>query len=366
MIRVTIESLIKHYNRVPVLDHASLEIRPGELAFLVGPSGSGKSTLARIVAGLETADEGEVYFDGRVIHTLPASERRVGVVFQDDALWPHMSVLDNVGFGLRTRGVARRERRMRVTEILGTVGIDSLADKMPDSLNPTQRLRAALARALVIEPHLLILDDPLSRLEPRARPEFRDELRRLHSETEMTTLVLSSDAREALAMAERLAVIDFGRVVQVGPPGEVYNRPNNAFVARFLGAANLIQGQVEGLDARGDLVVRTPLGRLIGQSSMGPLSSGTPVTVVIRPEAIGLSTAVPAGSNRFSATVERQTFLGELRQVNLRGPGDWPVSVMAAQSASAGLREGQSLTASVLPEYVVIIPGKYAGLADRG
>ncbi len=366
MIRVTIESLVKRFDRVPALDHASLEIRPGELAFLLGPSGSGKSTLARIVAGLDTAEEGEIYFDGRVIHTLPAVDRKVGLVFQDDALWPHLSVMDNVGYGLKVRGMNRRERRGRVTEILGTVGIDSLAEKRPASLLPAQRLRVALARALVIEPELLILDDPLSRLEPRARPEFRDELRRLHAETEMTTLVLSSDPREALAMAERLAVIDFGRVVQVGPPGEVYNRPANAFVARFLGPTNLIQGQVEGNDARGDVVVRTPLGRLIGQTNAGPLAAGTPVTVAIRPESIGLGPAVPPGSNRFAATLERQTFLGEVRKVDLRGPGDWPVTALALQAQSAGLREGQSITASVPPELVVVIPGNYAGRTDRG
>jgi ABC-type Fe3+/spermidine/putrescine transport system ATPase subunit len=366
LIRVTIESLVKRFDKVAVVDHASLEIRPGELAFLLGPSGAGKSTLARMVAGLEAADEGEIYFEGRIIHTLPAAERRVGLVFQDDALWPHMTVADNVGYGLRVRGISRQDRRERVQEILGTVGIDSLADRKPRTLAPHQRLRVALARAMVIEPELLILDEPLTRLEPRARPEFRDELRRLHAETETTTLVLTSDPREALAMADRLAVIDLGRVVQVGLPDDVYNRPADTFVARFLGPTNLIQGQVEGTDARGDLIVRTPLGRLIGQSASGPIPSGAPVTLAIRPESISLgSTAVP-GANRFAATLERQTFLGEVRQVDLRGPGDWPVSALALQGQSHGLREGQGVTASVPPELVIILAGKFAGRTDGG
>jgi ABC-type Fe3+/spermidine/putrescine transport system ATPase subunit len=364
LIRVTIESLVKRYDKVAVVDHASLEVRPGELAFLLGPSGAGKTTLARLVAGLEEPDEGEIYFEGRIIHTLPALERKVGVVFQDDALWPHLTVAENVGYGLRVRGVARRDRRQRVEEVLGMVGIDSLADKRPQALAPSQRLRAALARAMVIEPELLILDEPMARLEPRARPEFRDELRRLHAETETTTLVLTSDPREALAMADRLAVIDLGRVVQVGPPADVYNRPVDGFVARFLGPTNLIQGQVEGTDARGDLIIRTPLGRLIGQSGAGPLPAGAPVTVAIRPESIALGPTVPPGSNRFAATLERQTFLGEVRQVDLRGPGDWPISAMALQGQSGGLREGQGVTASVPPELVVILPGKFAGPAD--
>lgn len=365
MIRVTIESLVKRYDKVAVVDHASLEIRPGELAFLVGPTGSGKTTFARIVAGLEEADEGEIYFEGRIVHTLPPAGRRVGMVFEDDALWPHWTVAENVGYGLRVRGIARRDRRERVAEILGLVGIDSLADRRPDALSPLQRLRVALARALVIEPELLILDEPLARLEPRSRAEFRDALRRLHAETETTTLVLTSDPREALALSDRLAVIDLGRVVQVGPPNEVYIRPADTFVARFLGPTNLIQGQVEGTDARGDVVVRTPLGRLIGQSSGGPLENGSPVTVAIRPESIGLG-PVPPGSNRFSATLERQTFLGEVRQVDLRGPGDWPVTALALQAQAVGLREGQGVTASVPPELVIVLPGKFAGRADPG
>ncbi len=365
MIRVTIESLVKRYNKVPVVDRASLEIRPGELAFLVGPTGSGKTTLARIVAGIERADEGEIYFEGRIIHPLPAAERRVGIVFEDDALWPHWTVLENVGYGLRVKGIARRERKERVTEVLGLVGIDSLADKRPESLSPLQRLRVALARALVIEPEFLILDEPLARLEPRSKAEFRDALRRLHAETETTTLVLTSDPREALALSDRLAVIDLGRIVQVGPPNEVYNRPADTFVARFLGPTNLIQGQVEGTDARGDIVVKTPLGRLIGQTAAGSLATGSPVTVAIRPESIGLG-PVPVGSNRFSATLERQTFLGEVRQVDLRGPGDWPITALALQGQAVNLREGQGVTASVSPEFVVVLPGKFAGRADSG
>ncbi len=365
MTRVTIESLVKRYDRVAVLDHASIEIGPGELAFVLGPSGAGKTTLARLVAGLDPLDEGEVYFDGRAVHALPPIERKVGVVPQEDALWPGMTIAENVGYGLKIRGLGRRDRRIRVAETLGAVGIDSLADKLPDSLSPLQRLRVSLARALAIEPELLILDEPMARLEPRARPDFRDELRRLHAEAGLTTMVLTSDPREALAMADRLAVIDLGRVVQVGPPAEVYNRPVDAFVARFLGPANLIQGQVEGLDSRGDLVVRTPLGRLIGQSTAGPIAAGTPVTVSIRPESIGLGPITPPGSNRFATTLERQTFLGELRQIDLRGPGDWPVTALALQSQSGGLREGQSITASVPPELVVVLAGKSAGRADR-
>jgi ABC-type Fe3+/spermidine/putrescine transport system ATPase subunit len=360
MIRVTLDGLVKRYDRVAVVDGASLEIRPGELTFLLGPSGAGKTTLARLVAGLEHPDQGEVFFDDRVVNPLPPHERRVGFVFQDDALWPRLTVAENVGYALKLQHMPRAERRERVAETLGTLRIDSLADRYPDALSGLQRQRVALARALAPRPVLLILDEPLGPLEARVRDEFRDEFRRLHAETEVTTLVITHQARDALALADRLAVMDLGKIVQVGAPHEVYNRPADAFVARFLGPTNLLQGQVESADPRGEVVVRTPFGRMVGQASLGALVSGTPVTVSIRPESIALGPAVPPGSNRFAATVERLVFLGEVRQVHLRGPGDWPVVALALQSQSHQLREGQSLTFSVPPEQVVVLVGKYA------
>lgn len=368
MIQVAAHGLVKRFDRVAVVDGASLELNPGEITFLLGPSGAGKTTLARLVAGLETPDDGEIYFDGRMVHKLPPHDRNVGFVFQDDALWPRMTVAENVGYGLSIQKVPRAERKERVAEAINALRIDTLAPKHPDDLSASQRQRVALARALVVRPGLLILDDPLGRLETRVRDEIRDEIRRLHAENGLTTLVLSDDPREALALADRLAVMDLGRIVQVGSPTDVYNRPADAFVARLLGQTNLVQGQVEGPGARGELIVRTPLGRLIGQTCAAALTDGTssdlpggtPVTVSIRPEALSIGPAVPPGSNRFPATVERLVFLGEVRQVHLRAPGDWPVFALALQSQSQSVREGQSLTLSVPPEHVVILPGKYA------
>jgi ABC-type Fe3+/spermidine/putrescine transport system ATPase subunit len=360
MIRVTLEGLIKRHDRVAVVDGASLEVEPGALTCVLGPSGAGKTTLARLIAGLEPLDDGEIFFDGRVIHTLPAPERRVGFVFQDDALWPRLSVAENVGYALSVQRRPRAERRERVAEALNTLRIDSLAEKRPDELSGLQRQRVSLARALAANPELLILDEPTGRLEARVRDEFRDEIRRIHAETELTTLLLTHDPREALAMADRVAVMDLGRIIQAGTPSEVYNRPADAFVSRLLGPTNLFQGQVEATDSRGEVVVRTTLGRIIGQATGGPLAQGTPVTLSIRPEALSFGPNIPASSNRFAATVERLVFLGEVRQVHLRGQGDWPIVALALQSQSQSLREGQSLTLSVPPEYVVVLTGKYA------
>ena len=238
-------------------------------------------------------------------------------------------------------------------------------------MTPPQRLRTALARALVTEPELLILDAPLRTLDPRSREECRDDLRQVHAEAGVTTMVLTDDPDEAMAMADVLAVMDLGRIVQFGPAHELYSRPADVFVARLLGPTNLLQGQVDSRpsDLRGEMIVRTPLGRLIARSGPGVPGQGTPVTISVRPETLTASSTVPAGWNRFPATVERIVFRGELRQIHARGPGDWPVLISVLQSQSQGIREGQSLTLSVAPEHVVVLPGKFAlgnGIARAG
>lgn len=365
MIRLVLDDLLKRYDGVPVIDGISLEVPPGELTFLLGPVGAGKSTLARLIAGLEKPDRGEIFFDSRAIRELPTSERKVGLTFADDALWPHLSVADNVGYPLKVRGLPRRQRRARVVETLGTLRIDSLIDLKPSSLTNSQRRRVALARAIITDPDLLVLDQPLAHLEGRARDEIRDEIRRLHFELETTMLVLTDEPREALSTADRIAVLDLGRIVQIGSPVEVYNRPADPFVAQFLGPVNLLQGHFDSIDARGDAIVRTPIGRLVGRAPDSPPPPGQPVAVVIRPESLNLGPHVPASSNRFSATVERQVFLGELRQVFLRAQGDWLIQGLTLQGLGQQLRQGSSITVSVPPELVVILPSKHAAAGPR-
>lgn len=359
MIRVQIDDLSKSYDKVAALDRVSLDVRPGERFVVLGPSGAGKTALGRLVAGLDTPDSGEIRFDGRSQNGVDPSARKVGFIPRGDALWPHRTVGENVGYALRIQGIGRRERRVRVAEALGAARIDSLADRYPEALAPIQRRKVALARALVSEPQLLLLDEPMEGLDPRGRSELRDEVRRIQAEGEATAIVFTSDPREALALADRLAVLDFGHVLQVGPPGEVYNRPADSLVAQLLGVTNLIQGQAESIDGRGDVVVRTPLGRLVGRPSRDDRPAvGAPVTIAIRPEALGIGPGVPADANRFHATVERTVLLGATRQVYLRGPGDWPITALALQAASDGLREGQGLTVSVHPEFVIVLSGR--------
>ncbi len=179
-----------------VVDGASLEVKRGELTILVGPSGAGKTTLARLVAGVEELDAGEIFFDGRLIHKLPPPDRKVGLVFQDDSLWPAMTIAENVGHALRWKGVDRAERKSRVEALLSLVRLDALAERRPDQLSPSQRLRAELARAMVLEPEFLIIDDPFSRVSPRDRPEIREDFRSLAHSSETTILILTSDPTE--------------------------------------------------------------------------------------------------------------------------------------------------------------------------
>ena len=359
MIRVILDNLVKKFDGVAVVDGASFDIRPGSLAFILGPSGSGKTVLLRSVAGLDQLDDGEIYLDGRLVQTLPPQHRKIGFVFQHDALWPYLTASATIEYPLRIQGIPRRDRQARLAEVLSFFRLESLANRRPSDLTPLQSQRVSLARALVTRPDLLILDEPLGRLPERDRGEFRDEIRRVVVETGTTTLVATDDPREALALADQVAVMDLGKILQTGDPATVYNRPQDPFVARFLGPTNLIQGQVESTDHRGDVVVRTPLGRLVGRSDATPLAPGSPVTLSIRPEALGFSGVAPHNANRFATTVERLVFLGETRQVHLRGTNDWPVIALALQAQSHHLREGQPLTVHILPDQVVVLPTNY-------
>lgn len=363
MIRLVLDALVKRFEGEPVLDGLTLEGRPGERTFVTGPPGAGKTTLARLIAGLDAPDQGEIYFDGRPMREVPPIRRRVGIVFQADALWPHRTVAANVAFGLQVRGIARRERRTRIAEVLSLLRIDSQANRLPAAIDPVHRRRAALARALVLDPEVLVLDEPSHGLEGHDRDEWHEDLRRLHAETRTTTVVMTSRPAEALALADRLAVVDLGRILQVGTPAEIYTRPAEAFVAQYLGPANVLQAQLESADGTGGAVVRTPLGRLAGTATAGlPLEGGS-VVVVVRPESLALGGTPPPGSNRFAATVERFELLGELRRVHLRGPNDWPLSALVLNGSCGRWHDGQGLTVSVPASHVLVLPSRHGGAA---
>jgi sulfate transport system ATP-binding protein len=232
---ISVHGVSKRFGDFAALDNVSLEVPEGSLTALLGPSGSGKSTLLRIIGGLETPDAGSVRIDGDDVTRVAPQRRGIGFVFQHYAAFRHMTVRDNVAFGLRVRKQSKQRIAARTTELLGIVGLSGYADRYPNQLSGGQRQRMALARALAVEPRLLLLDEPFGALDARVRAELREWLRRLHEEVEVTTLIVTHDQEEAMSIADRIAVLDEGRIAQVGSPRELYDRPTNAFVAGFLG-----------------------------------------------------------------------------------------------------------------------------------
>src|SRR5947208_1766376 len=245
--RVSIRNLTKRFGSTAVLKDVSLEIGSQELFFLLGPSGCGKTTLLRLIAGFYQPDGGEVLFGDKPMNDVPPHRRNTGMVFQNYALWPHLTVAENVVYGLEVRSLPASEKKARLAEALSIVQMEKYADHTPNQLSGGQQQRVALARALVIRPDLLLLDEPLSNLDARLRLEMREEIRRIHSQTKITTIYVTHDQKEALSLADRMAVMRDGVIEQLGDPRTVYRAPANRFVADFIGETNWLPSQVDSV-----------------------------------------------------------------------------------------------------------------------
>jgi iron(III) transport system ATP-binding protein len=319
MIPLRLQHITKRFGQVTAVGDVSLEVEPGELFFLLGPSGCGKTTLLRVIAGFYEPDAGRVFFGDRDVTTLPPHLRNCGMVFQNYALWPHMTVLENVTFGLAVRGIAKAERRKRALDVLGIVQMAEYARRKPTQLSGGQQQRVALARALAINPDFLLLDEPLSNLDAKLRLQMRTEIRRMQRAAGVTSIYVTHDQDEALAMADRLAVVRDGRIEALGNPRNLYLDPPSAWVAGFLGATNLLEGEIDGRDgpAAG---IRTPFGRLRASHAPSDLAAGAAVVMSVRPEAVRLLAAAgPApAENVLDVTVLARTFQGETEQVRVR------------------------------------------------
>src|SRR5271168_3342772 len=243
-VEVRMEGLSRHYGSVVALDRLDLTLQPGELIALLGPSGCGKTTTLRLLAGLEDADAGQIFVGGKDITRLPTSKRDMGMVFQAYSLFPHMTARQNAAFGLRLRRVDAAKRDRRALEMLELVGLSTQADRYPTQISGGQQQRVALARALAIEPQVLLLDEPLSALDAKVRAQLRDEIRRIQLDVGITTLFVTHDQEEALAIADRVGVMRAGHIEQLAPPTDVYSRPATSFVAEFVGLSNRLPGEV--------------------------------------------------------------------------------------------------------------------------
>ncbi|MBN8645680.1 MAG: ABC transporter ATP-binding protein, partial [Planctomycetes bacterium] len=273
---ITISELSKHYKAflgsgvTRAVDRVSLTINAGDLFFLLGPSGCGKTTLLRMIAGFIDPTSGSIRFNGQDVTHTPPAKRNTGMVFQSYALWPHMSVLQNVEFGVKVRKVPRDERAARAMEALKSVRMDPYAQRKPNQLSGGQQQRVALARALVVRPSVLLLDEPLSNLDAKLRLEMRHEIRRICKETGITTVYVTHDQKEALSMADGIAVLDMGVIAQTGTPKGLYDRPGSRFVADFLGETNFIEATVEGVEGSGGMDGGPGGGRARLASGAGP------------------------------------------------------------------------------------------------
>ena len=295
---VELSNLVRRFGDVTALDGLNLTIQPGELVALLGPSGCGKTTALRLLAGLDLADSGNVIVDGKDLTNVPASQRDMGMVFQAYSLFPNMTALENVAFGLKVRGVDKDKREKKSQELLDLVGLTTQANRYSHQMSGGQQQRVALARALAIEPKVLLLDEPLSALDAKVRTQLRDEIRRIQIEVGTTTLFVTHDQEEAMAMADRVGVMSNGKLEQIDKPNIVYSNPTSAFVASFVGAMNRIPAK---LDA-GKVSV-------LGQSvKHGGGASGNDLVALIRPESISVSVAKSNSSD--TGSVLARSFLG--------------------------------------------------------
>ncbi len=343
MTRVRLEGVTKIYGRVIAVNNVSFEVESGELFTLLGPSGCGKTTTLRIIAGFEVPEHGRVYFDDEDVTYLKPYHRNTAMVFQNYALWPHMTVYDNIAYGLRIRKkklkLTEEEIRKRVKEVLELVKLEGLEDRYPLQLSGGQQQRVALARALVVQPSVLLLDEPLSNLDAKLRIEMREEIKRIQKQLGITTIYVTHDQIEAMSISDRIAIMNKGKLLQYGSPREIYFRPKKLFVADFIGRSNIYIGEVTGIEDKYAIVYVEQLDTHIkGVMVSEEVKSKKKVSVVIRPEiAKLLEKPIGKTENVFTGKIDIAMFMGE--------------------KIEARVKIGNSSMIIYIPNYLVISPG---------
>jgi putative spermidine/putrescine transport system ATP-binding protein len=340
---VALRNLCCRFGNVQALDGFSLEIGPGEFVAMLGPSGCGKTTALRILAGFENATSGQVIVDGKDVQAIPPQRREMGMVFQSYSLFPNMTVLENVAFGLRLRKVSSAERKKKAMSLLEMVELKDRANRYPHQLSGGQQQRVALARALAIEPRVLLLDEPLSALDAKVRVQLREQIRALQRRLAITTVFVTHDQDEALSMADRVAVMRSGKLEQVARPAELYDNPQTAFVAEFVGTMNRLPAKVV---SPGKVAV---LGREVAARGARASSSGEEVDVLVRPESLAVS--IVPGANGIVTAV---TFRGAQTRVDVLLWADVAVKVDMPSNEAIGMTVGSSVDVSLVPDEVLV------------
>jgi spermidine/putrescine ABC transporter ATP-binding subunit len=354
---ISIRNLTKRFGPVAAVDAVSFDIAPNEFFALLGPSGCGKTTLLRMIAGLETPTAGQIMIDGLDMAYIPPNQRPVNMVFQSYAVFPHMSVRSNVEYGLRVVGTPREESRKRAEDALAMVKLGELAERMPDQLSGGQRQRVALARALVKRPKVLLLDEPLSALDAKLREQMQLELTRLQRTVGITFIIVTHDQDEALSMANRIAVMNLGKVSQIAGPAELYEHPASRFVADFIGKVNLINARIKG-SRKGHLIVDA---KNIGDVEIpfDKAASGE-VTLAVRPEKLKLATEQPQGRDLIAlkAKVRDVAYYGDTSHIIVTAQQGMELSVNVQNDSRAsgiGIRQGQEIWVSWLPRDTLVL-----------
>jgi ABC-type Fe3+/spermidine/putrescine transport system ATPase subunit len=348
---IRLEGVSKYFGRFKALDRVSFTVNPGEFFTLLGPSGCGKTTTLRVIAGFEIPEEGRVYIDGVDVTFKKPYERNTAMVFQNYALWPHMTVFDNVAYGLKVRGYSRDEIRRRVNWALDLLGLKGLENRYPLQLSGGQQQRVALARAIVVEPKVLLLDEPLSNLDARLRIRVREEIVLLQRKLKITAIYVTHDQEEAMSISDRIAVMDRGRIVQIGTPWEVYSNPANLFVATFMGRSNVLDGIIAGREADGLYIVDINGLKLYG-TSRESLREGDRVKVVIRNEDAEPLEGDRVQPNVIEGKVVRSSLIGFAIQVKLLLSNGETISVYLRNKTA--VNEGERMRVYISPEDVKI------------
>ncbi|MHC1727562.1 MAG: ABC transporter ATP-binding protein [Syntrophobacteraceae bacterium] len=346
--RVELTNIIKSFGTLRAVDDISLTIEEGNFFTLLGPSGCGKTTLLRTIAGFYHPDGGEIRFGERLVNHIPAHRRETGMVFQNYALFPHLCVFDNIAYGLKARKVPKAEIAERIGRIIRSVQLEGLERRSPDQLSGGQQQRVALARALVISPQILLMDEPLSNLDAKLRVSMREEIRRIQKELGITTIYVTHDQEEAMAVSDRIAILNRGRVEQVGEPFEIYYRPKSRFAAEFMGSSNIIEMNVAGYDETQSRIFAEAAGQRF--SLRGDRPSGTRVILSVRPEWIRIVTEpLQEEENLLSGTVLSSSFLGSMIRYCVSGPENKPVVIEVHDPVEGKIRKDGEILYYQLP-----------------
>lgn len=315
MVKVELKNVTKRFDEVIAANDVNLTINDGEFFTFLGPSGCGKTTSMRMIAGLEFPTEGTIFYDDADVTQLPSFKRNTGMVFQNYALWPHMKVAENVAYGLEIRKLQKDEIKKKVDDVLELVGLAGMGDRFPNQLSGGQQQRVALARVLVVEPDILLLDEPLSNLDAKLRVEMREEIKDIQRKLGITTIYVTHDQEEAMAVSDRIAIQNHGKIMQVGTPQEIYNKPDNLFIATFIGKGALLEGTVQDT---GDLISVETDGSTLDGINTGKqmINKGDSVACVLRPESFHLSEP-DEPYNIIDGVIEWSAFVGAVSEVKI-------------------------------------------------